>query len=90
MLCGGPAAIALGIEMRWRPVRSSYGLGRSLKKRRTCRSNLLNVTVIRPTAATHDVEVSEAFLELSMFGAEFNWVPNVKFGRLVQLGVALA
>ena len=65
------------MALRSQPVRSSYELGRPLKKRRACCSNLLNVSVIRPTAATHDVEVREAFLEVSMLGTELNRVPNV-------------
>lgn len=77
VLCGGQTALTTDMVLRSRPVRSSYELGRSLKKRRACRSDLLNVSVIRPTAATHDVEVRETFLELSVLGAELNRVPNV-------------
>jgi hypothetical protein len=65
------------MALRSRPVRSSYELGRSLKKRRACRSNLLDVSVISPTAATHDVEVRETSLELSMLGTELDRVANV-------------
>ena len=78
------------MALRSRPVRSSYQSGRFLKKRRACRSDLLNVSVIRATAATHDVEVRETSPELSMLGTELNRVANVQFRRLVELSVALS
>jgi hypothetical protein len=90
VLCGGPTVLAADMARRWRPVRSSYVLGRSLKKRRTCGGNLLDVTVVRSAATTHHVEVAETLFEVSMLATELNWVTNIKFRRLVQLSVALA
>jgi len=54
VLCGRQA-LALDLARCWRPVRTSYGLGRSLKNGRACRSDLLDMAMIRSTTTAHDV-----------------------------------
>lgn len=59
------------------------------RKRRACRSNLFDMTMIRAATAAHHVQLRQAVLELSMLHAEFNGVSNIKVGGFVQFRVAL-